>query len=509
MKRLTKITAIILTLVMCMSFAAPVFAADSDAYTITNPYADINWETVGTYKTALHTHTNASDGNDNLKASIQRHVEAGFDIVATTDHGTVNYDWGNENVNSLVYGVMSLFGRSEGELVYLGSEGTFDNGISYTYGKAENGDDYLSLSTGKTVLRVPYGNEQNALSANAHVNSWFADYTQNMLTTYVDAIKGVDKKGGVSVINHPGEYTKARYEIYASEAYNEDNATYNYYINKFASLLDKYDTCIGIDMNSKGDGRTRWDRILWDNLLTRFAANGENVYAIASSDAHNLNVIDSGYVLALLEAQTSEELKACLENGEFFAGSHCIGNPEELRAIAAALKELYGETELYNKVNTVVAEMDARVAAIENGELDADEDIGIEYDTRNENGYAVLTDPRITAIAVDDEENTITVTATDALIIRWISGGELIDTLKIDAGTATIDLDDYSAVLGDYVRAEVFGEGGIIYTQAFLLNAEAKAGTSKVVDDGFIDLGILDCLFAIFKNWADILGRMF
>ncbi len=508
MKRLTKITAIVLTVIMCMSFAAPAFAADADAYTITNPYANVNWDTADTYKTALHSHTNASDGRMNLKKSIERHVEAGFDIVAITDHGTVNYDWGTENVNSLVYGVMSLIGKSEGDLVYLGSEGTFDNGTAYTYAKAENGDDYLTLASGKKVLRVPFGNEQNALSANAHVNSWFADFTQNMLTTYIDAVRGVDKKGGVSVINHPGEYTKARYEIYSSEAYNEDNASYNYYINKFASLIDKYDSCIGIDMNSKGDGRTRWDRILWDNLLTRFAANGENVYGIASSDAHALDVIDTGFVLALMEEQTSEALKKCLENGEFFAGSHCIGNPDELAEIAAALKEFYGETELYNKVNYMATEMYAKVEAIENGELDADEDIGMEYDTRDANGYAVLADPRISSITVDDSENTITVTATDSLIIRWISGGELIDTLKIENGTSTIDLDDYADVLGDYVRAEVFGEGGIVYTQAFLLNAEAKAGTADVVDKGFIDLGILDCLFAIFKNWIDILGRM-
>ncbi len=510
MKRLTKITAIVLTMIMCVSFAVPAFAADTDAYTITNPYANINWDAVNTYKTALHSHTNASDGRINLKKSIERHTEANFDIVSISDHGTVSYDWGKENVNSLLYGVMSLIGKSEGDLVYLGNEGTFDNGTAYTYSKAENGDDYLTLSTGKKVLRVPFANEQNALSANAHVNSWFADFTQNMLTTYIDAVKGVDKNGGVSVINHPGEYTKARYEIYSSEAYNEDNAAYNYYINKFASLIEKYDSCIGIDMNSKGDSRTRWDRILWDRLLTRFAANGENVYAIASSDAHALDVIDSGFVLALMEEQTSAALKSCLTNGEFFAASHCIGNPDELQEIAAALKEFYGETELYNEVNSVATEMVERVAAIENGELDADEDIGITYDTRGEGGYPIYdTDPRISSITVNDTENTITVTATDSLIIRWISGGELVETLKLNEGTATIDLDDYTEVLGDYVRAEVFGEGGIVYTQAFLLNAEAKAGTSKVVDDGFIDLGILDCLFAIFKNWADILGRMF
>lgn len=510
MKRFTKITAIALAMLMCLSFAIPVFAADNDAYTITNPYADINWNTVNSYKTALHSHTNASDGRITLKESIQRHVEANYDIVAVTDHGTVNYTWAEENVNPLIYNVMALLGKSEDDLTYLGNEGTFDNGIAYTYSEAANGDEYLTLSTGKSILQVPFGNEQNALSANAHVNSWFVDFTQNMLTTYENAISGVDKLNGVCVINHPGEYTKARYEIYSSEAYNEDNFAYNYYINKFAYLISEYDACIGIDMNSKGDGRTRWDRILWDKLLTRFAANGENVYAIASSDAHALDVIDTGYVLALMEEHTSAALYDCLLSGEFFAASHCIGNPDELTEIAAALYTYYGATELYNKVNSVANEMYARVAAIENGDLDADDDVGIEYSTLGSGGYPIYsTDPRITSITVDDKENTITITATDALIVRWISSGELVTTLKIDEGTATIDLDDYAATIGDYVRAEVFGEGGIVYTQAFLLNAEENAGTSDVVDNSFVDMGILDCLFAIFKNWIDILGRMF
>ncbi|MBR3439430.1 MAG: hypothetical protein IKH13_08020, partial [Clostridia bacterium] len=62
-------------------------------YTIINPYENVDWNAVKGYKTALHTHTNASDGDPTLKESIQRHVETGFDIVATTDHGTVNYSW--------------------------------------------------------------------------------------------------------------------------------------------------------------------------------------------------------------------------------------------------------------------------------------------------------------------------------------------------------------------------------------------------------------------------------
>lgn len=507
MKKFRSALAVFLCLALAVPFALCASAAEADgSYEITNPYADINWDAVTAYKTALHSHTNASDGDDNLRASVERHVEAGFDIVATTDHGTVNYSWADPNPNNLIYGVMSLVGKSEGELIYLGTEGTFDNGMAYTYGTAENGDDYLTLADGRKVLRVPYGIENNAVSVNAHVNSWFVDHVDNSITTYEDAVKGVHAMGGVSVINHPGEYTKVRYELRSEDAYNEENPVYGYYTNKFASLIKNYDSCIGIDMNSKGDNRTRFDRILWDNLLKRFAANGENVYAIASSDAHQLDVIDTGYVLALLEEQSSAALKDCLLNGEFFAASHNLGNYDELVEIAAALKEFYGETELYNKVNGTATAMLEKIEGIENGEYAADESIGITYSTL-ENGYNTCeADPRITSIEVDETTDEITVNTTDALIVRFISDGELICTKK--AGDATIDLNEYADVLGDYVRVEVFGEGGIVYTQAFLLDASEKAGTSDPVGT-YINLGVLDFLFAEFNNWYAIIVRFF
>lgn len=508
MKKFRTLLAVVMSLLMCIPFALSAFAAEEDgSYIITNPYADIDWDAVTAYKTALHTHTNASDGDDSLAASIERHAATGFDIVATTDHGTVNYSWTEENPNKLIYGVMSLVGKSEGELVYLGNSGTFSDGTAYTCVTDENGDDFLVLEDGKSILRVPYGIENNAVSVNAHVNSWFADYVDNTITTYEDAVKGVEKNNGVCVINHPGEYTKARYEIRSEDAYDDSNPVYNYYINKFATLISEYDSCIGIDINSKGDGRTRFDRILWDNLLGRFAANGENVYAIASSDAHQLNVINTGYTLAIMEELSSEALRSCLENGEFFAASHCIGNYDELVDIAAALKEFYGETELYNKVNTTALEMAAKIEGIENGEYAADESIGITYSTLDGNGFATYTDPRITSIEVNEATDEITVNTSDALIVRWISDGELICTQK--AGEATLDLNEYSDVLGDYVRAEVFGEGGIMYTQAFLLDADAKAGSSDPVNGAYINLGVLDFLFAEFNNWLAIIIRFF
>ena len=92
------------------------------------------------------------------------------------------------------------------------------------------------------------------------------------------------------------------------------------------------------------------------------------------------------------------------------------------------------------------------------------------------------------------------------MIVRWISNGKLIASQKADS--AEIDLDDYSGKLGNYIRAEVFGEGGIVYTQAFLLNAEQNSGKSNPVDTGFFDIGIIDFLLGVFMNWREILSRM-
>ncbi len=509
MKAMKKRLSLLLTLTMLCAFALPFHAgAADDAIAITNPYANVNWETVRTYKTALHTHTNASDGSCTLKESIERHLEAGFDIVATTDHGTVNYSWSEPNPNKLIHGVLETLGRTGGDLQYLGDSGAFDNGVSYTCGAAANGDDYLTADNGRVILRVPYGIENNAVSVNAHVNGWFADYADNSVTTYEDAVRGVAAAGGVCVINHPGEYTKARYELRSENAYDQTNPAYRYYTDKFANLISKYDACIGIDVNSKGDNRTRFDRILWDELLRRFSANGENVFAIASSDAHQVHVIDTGFSLMLMPELTSDALRNAMENGEFFPASHCLGNYDELMDIAAALKEFYGETALYQKVSGTAEEMRARVEAIESGELPADEDIGITYSTLDENGrFSGASFPSVNAISVDDAENTIALSAGDALIVRLISGGKLLDTKKADA--AVFDLDDYGDALGDYVRLEVFGEGGILYTQAFLLNAAENAGSSRVVSPTYLNLGFLDFLLAEFHKLFGILSRFF
>ena len=503
MKKHRKALSIFLVLALCFSFCVPAFATTT--VTISNPYENIDWSTVNTYKAALHSHTNASDGDMTLAQSLERHAEAGFDIVSITDHGTVDRGWTSDN-STFIRTLLKIAKRSEGEIEFLGESGTFPNGESYSCCTAQSGDEYLRVDGKKEILRIPFGIENNAVSVNAHVNSWFVDYCNNSVTTYEDAVKGVDKLGGVSVINHPGEYTKARYEIRSDKAYSENNFTYRYYINKFSSLLEKYPTCLGIDINSKGDSRTRFDRILWDRLLERFSAKGDTVFAIASSDAHQLDKIDTGYTLLLMPHLDSKSAKAALENGEFFAASHCLGNYEELCEIASALRRFYGESDLCAAVEKTVSEMKERIEGIESGKYKATSSIGITYSTLDDDGrLAAKTEPRITKIGVDRENGTLSVEAENAAIVRLISNGKLIDTKR--ANEAVFDLNDYAGALGDYVRAEVFGEGGMIYTQAFLLNESSKNTNESAACKGFFDLGFFDFLFGELNRLFSALGR--
>lgn len=503
-----KTISLFLTFLFTLFLSLPAYGeTDADRFAISNPYENIRWESVKQYKTALHTHTNASDGDQTLKESLFWHLETGFDIVAVTDHGTADLSWAEGNPGNLIKPLFTILGRSRGTLEYLGNEGTFPGGVRYTYTAADSGDRYLTAGD-RVILQLPFGTENNAISVNAHVNSWFACHTDNSVSTYRDALSAIERLGGLSVINHPGEYTKARYELHSSDAYRETNPVYAYYINKYAALLDTYSTCIGIDVNSKGDDRTRFDRILWDTLLTRFSANGENVFAIASSDAHQSDKIDTGFTLLLMPALSSDAAKSALASGEFFAASHCIGNYEELIEIADALNAYYGEeTKTLLRVRSAIDAIGERIGGIENGRYRADDAIGATYSVLDEAGNTTVeVFPKVTDIRIDDTENTIEIRTEDALLVRFISEGKTVVTLPADG--AKIDLDDYTDAIGNYIRAEIFGDGGILYTQAFLLNADKNAGTGKVTK-GITELGILDFLLGEVNRWIHVVGRFF
>ncbi len=439
-----RILSLFLAAVMLFGMLPAVFAQDADTkdvdYAITNPYATVDWKNYGQYKASLHNHSIVSDGDNDFRYVIETYYSMGYDILAITDHGTVDRSWTEPNYVPALQLALG-FRRENG----------FEKPTGLTqgrYNQITSGSD----RGGRGMLRVPYGIENNPTSFNnSHVNSWFVDYGNGVLggtSDYETPIKNVEELGGLSVINHPGEYTGARNEKDFDKAYNED---YDYDINKFARLLKMYPSCLGIDVNSRATtapATTASSGIYCSKGRTLRAQR----LCFASSDAHRLSAMDNGWTIMLMPSNTVDNLKRVHEAGRVLRG-----------------KQIYKE---YPPSSSSSAKEVGYNVADENGQWYASPD---------------LVQPVITNIAVDDKEDTIAITAENYLTIHWIADGKVIHV------GSEIDLDDYSDEIGSYVRAEVFGEGGILYTQAFTLDYD---GAPEAENKFFFDWGNVVKLFA-------------
>ena len=79
--------------------------------------------------------------------------------------------------------------------------------------------------------------------------------------------------------------------------------------------------------------------------------------------------------------------------------------------------------------------------------------------------------PVFTKVAVDGHK--VTVSADNAQTVQFIANGKVIYSGAIGADSVTLDLDAIEGAEDfQYVRAEVFGEGGICLTQALVIDDE-------------------------------------
>ncbi|HRT82046.1 MAG TPA: hypothetical protein P5127_02695, partial [Oscillospiraceae bacterium] len=421
-----KALALVMALAMLLS-VLPIgsFAAGRIDYTIINPYENVDWGNWGQYKANLHTHSTVSDGRETFATMVETHYELGYDILAMTDHGTIDKGWTNLNTNPGITFVMNI------------KRGTPDiQGLTTArYEQISTGAD----RGGRGLVRVPFGIEHNAASFNnTHVNSFFCFWGDGYLggTSYYDHIlKGVEGAGGICVINHPGEYTGAK-EFTPEEAYNPTNLKFNYIIRKFTHLFTDYQSCIGMEVVNKDDSRTRNDRKLWDTLLANVIPTGRNIFAFANSDAHSISACDTNWEVMVMPVNNPQNIRACMEKGAFFAASHNIKNPKEVARLEA-------ETGLS--------------IADENGYWFADRS---------------LPEPKVTEIRVDNRADTISITAENHKTIHWIANGEVIQV------GGFLDLNEHSDKIGSYVRAEIWGERAILYSQPFILEYKG-APTAK------------------------------
>ena len=158
-------------------------------FKITNPYADVDWDNWHHYKTNLHTHSTASDSQVDFSDMIKAYYDAGFDILAMTDHGVINHGWNLKPRRVPLFSVASIIKKP----TWLTDE---------EYSAILDGT-YKNRGRGMTDLR--YGIEVNtAVFTKSHVNGFFTDFGQGLAgreNDFEGCVKGIAESGGLSVIN--------------------------------------------------------------------------------------------------------------------------------------------------------------------------------------------------------------------------------------------------------------------------------------------------------------------
>lgn len=453
-RKLKKAISFVLTAVVFCLTLIPAAATDGEEknYIIDNPYEEINWDTWGEYKTQLHCHTTASDGFLTIQEFVQMHYATNFDIVALTDHGTLNRYW---NVVPETVPLMRFIKRERTQMAdiipipqddyeaYL--DGTYEN-RSYTT------KDGVTLTRTKAngMLDVPLGIELNMATpfADCHLTGYFSEYGQGLAGVFGDyetPSRGVYEAGGFSYLSHVGEYV---YIDKDSEKYVGQPID-DYYPTKFARIfLDYPGSSLGMGINSATDAHTRCDRILYDQILQKTIPYGVVPWGNTFADSHSESSVNDAYTMTWMPEFTLDAFRKAQENGWYFSISHFSNGVE-----------LNGMPEMPGFVEQEV------------------------YDSKS---YWLDNTPMVTRIDVDQDKDKITVWSENANIITWVSNGNVIERSQVNAnGSATLDLHS-DELLNDpylYVRFYLSGDNGICYSQPMVLNVEGESFTQTEVPE--------------------------
>ncbi len=413
MKNFKKFLGIALAALMIMQLGVIGFAAND--YTIVSPYADVVWEgdgAWGAYKGTLHSHTTYSDADDTLPVMVKEYYNQDYDFLAIADHGITGVDWNKAPEIQPLYLYQYII------------DNPYEHLTDEEYEQIKNGTYPLYDGTirNKKITPVLGANEFNHFSLTKnHVNGFFLEGTTGSGVAFMEneygfeqAIKYIDENGGLSHINHPGDWLNSNA--------NPDVVNDPDQIKFFGDLILKYDSCLGIETLNERNGTTGYDRILWDNLLMYCLPYGKTVLGYSNTDAHHTGTVDTSFMYFMMKNNDVENIKETMQSGAFFSVTKKLRPNDKIGPAA-------------------------------------------EIDVANEG----LNAPMFTSISVDGHK--VTVTAKDSTTLQWIANGNVIFKTEIGTEPVTIDLDTIAGAEDfQYIRAELFGEGGLCHTQAFVID---------------------------------------
>ncbi len=259
-----------------------------------NPYAAVDWETVGHYDACLHSHTHLSDGEMAPHEVIDAYHRLGYAILALTDHDSHHdaarpaalYPW---TALDAIFDELKDQNRGAGR----NNEPWGARGVPW------EGRDPEAL--GMTAIQ---GSE---ISRTHHIGSYFNDYAGGTRSEE-EALREIGRRDGLAVFFHPGRYRHG--------------------IDWYVDFYRRHPHLVGVEVYNQRDRYPR-DRELWDRLLHRLMPE-RPVWGFANDDMHrerrdmgrNRNVM-------LLPVRTAASVRSAMEQGHvlFFVPVQQGGRP--------------------------------------------------------------------------------------------------------------------------------------------------------------------------------------
>ncbi|MDR2728302.1 MAG: hypothetical protein LBB56_04155, partial [Chitinispirillales bacterium] len=422
---------------------SPVSAQGSGAITIQNPYTGVDWGTWGQYKAANHTHSTYSDGSNKREDVLRDKYNKGFDIVAMTDHDVLTNKWDEapehnnphpttptwrDNIGAGVLTSDALAAINAGTYYNSNFQGQYAGERTKTNGMIGMGGSNEWSAFNEPNITLTAGGTANF--SGHHINTFFANLPQSAIAdgsrTLANIIKGAQDLGGLAHINHPGRYTGGQ----TNEARSSDPDIVKAYVD----LYTEYPSLVGMEIINKWDGESVNDRILWDNILMQTMPD-RGVWGFTNDDSHSLSGNGHAWNVMLMPALTTDNTKTAMKDGAF-----------------------YGVTRIERKYKI---NDEGTPGAPAQTTTTAAQYSGGDHNNMALGFLAQGALPSISNIVVDETAGTIVISAANSTNIDWVADGEVIYT-----GTS-IDVNDYSTEINNYVRAVVVGPTGVAYTQPF------------------------------------------
>lgn len=241
-------------------------------YHVISPYENIDWNVYKQFKANFHSHTTQSDGGNYPKETIEDHYQKGYDVLAITDHNFTNTTWDRTDLDPDHYITSQRLKE-----------------INTGFGRS-----------GRGMIGIPFTNEQSMTN---HVNTYWANFSNDIDATVEGNIAMCQKLGGISHINHPGGAGRSFYE----------ESEIQYYVD----IYSRYSSCVGIEIFNRRYGNPESFRILWDSILSRTMPY-RPVWGFSNDDTHYVTETGFNFNMLLMKENTLNNVRYCMENGTFF-----------------------------------------------------------------------------------------------------------------------------------------------------------------------------------------------